>query len=384
METLQALAAGVTQLRVGVERGNIHLRAAPGAAWGLEWSTDGEDEPEVERDGDALRIRQRGRSFLKVRMDLRLTIPSGLECVELRTGWGRVDAEGLQGRSVLNTGNGGLALRHSGGDTELNSGNGEVLIETYTGDLKASTGNGATRILCLKGNVRLHTGNGRVEVSDADGSVRANSGNGDIVLEDVGGEVELSTGHGHVRVISPRALALRANSGMGAIEIDGGSVRTMRVNSMVGEVSSSAELLPGKYEISTGMGAIRLALQPNTGVRIDAQTSFGQVHSDFPLVRVGRSGPMGFGGVRMVGSTVEAESPVEVSLRSGKGDIEVRLAPVSRAAAPSPPPTAPGPEGDGSVVAAPESDGTLAILEAVARGEISPEEADRLLAAGAR
>jgi hypothetical protein len=127
----------------------------------------------------------------------------------------------------------------------------------------------------------------------------------------------------------------------------------------------------------TDMGAIDLELPATIKARVDAQTSFGQIHSDFPLVRVGRSGPLGFGGVRMVGSIGEGEPEVHIALRSSKGQISLRRRPDSAAAgadttterpAPTPPeePT-------------PTMDSTLAVLEALARGDISVDEADELL-----
>jgi hypothetical protein len=94
-------------------------------------------------------------------------------------------------------------------------------------------------------------------------------------------------------------------------------------------------------------------------------------------VRVGRSGPLGFGGVRMVGSIGEGEPEVDIALRSSKGQISLRRRPdysTSSAGTSAERPTRTTPEEP-----APARDSTLAVLEALARGDISVEEADELL-----
>ncbi|MBA2362170.1 MAG: DUF4097 family beta strand repeat protein [Chloroflexia bacterium] len=392
-ERLEVLAAGAAELRVDLKKGDITARG--GEVWSLEWTSEGSDAPEIERDGTVLRIRQRNSGFLTggfdlKRLDLRLTVPAGVEAVELRTGLGKVDAEGLHGRLTLTTGNGAVSLRNARGDGSLNTGNGAVSIEEFDGTLIASTGNGRVRVNRLTGTLTLNTGNGTVEVLDVDGRVRASTGNGEVKLTSVAGEVELNSGHGAMEILAPRSLGVQANTAMGTIRVDGGSLRSLRANSVMGEILCAARLEPGKYDITSGMGAINVQLPADTHARVDAQTSFGQVDSDFPLVRVGRSGPMGFGGVRMVGSIGEGEPRVELNLRSGKGPIRLRrMSEVVSEPRPAPhawprpePPPPPhvaalshqgGPAGP--------QDPTLAVLEAVARGELSPEQAERLLAA---
>jgi DUF4097 and DUF4098 domain-containing protein YvlB len=396
-ERFEELATGATELRVELRRGDAVARA--GGNWNLEWTSEGSDAPEIERDGSVVRIRQRNNGFLpggidSKRLDMKLTVPSSVEVVELRTGLGKVDAEGLRTRLTMTTGNGSVSLRDAGGEGSLNTGNGAVSINGYDGTLVASTGNGRVKVDRLKGTLTLNTGNGTVEVLDVEGRVRASTGNGEVKLTGVAGEVELNSGHGAMDILAPRSLDVQANTAMGAIHVDGGSLRGMRANSMMGEIRCATQLEPGTYEITSAMGAVEVQLPADAIARVDAQTSFGQVHSDFPLVRVGRSGPMGFGGVRMVGSIGEGEPRVELNLRSGKGTIrlrrtvedaprghvESRSAPLSWPAVepPLPPPVDAPPHPDSP---SGSQDPTLAVLEAVARGELTPEQAERLLAA---
>ena len=423
MEGFVELATGARELRVILYKGDIVVRVVEGAAWSLEWSSDGDVAPNVARDGPVLQVRQPGPAeffdkgeffgageffhagpgtagavcrggggdigeivtgalraagvFHNQRMDVRLTMPPGVEVVELRTGRGRIDAAGLAGRLSLTTGNGPLTLRSARGEAEVATGNGEVVLEGFDGTVTATTGNNRIQAERLSGTAALHTGNGRVEVRDSEGRIRATTGNGDVTLTAVAGDVEVDTGHGTVEISAPRSPAVRASTGMGSLRVDGGAVRGLRLRSGMGTIACAAALEPGTYEMVTDMGAIDLELPATIKARVDAQTSFGQIHSDFPLVRVGRSGPLGFGGVRMVGSIGEGEPEVDITLRSSKGQISLRRRPDSGAAGagtaterPAPAP----PEEPTAVM-----DSTLVVLEALARGDISVDEADELL-----
>jgi len=372
MERFDEVAAGVRALRVTLSKGNITLRVTQGSAWSIDYDDARKgDALEVERGGDTLRVRQRRGGDL----DLRLTAPPELENIDLRVGAGRVEVEGAHGHIHLDSGSGAVALRGAGGAATLKTGNGDVDVDGFDGELTAASGNGRVRVAGLGGQATLRTANGRVEVRDSTGSVEAHNGNGDVALARVGGKSELHTAHGAIVVESPRDLATRATTAMGAIRVVDGAVRDLRLKSHVGEVRCSAALAAGRHELETSMGAIVLELPANIAARVDAQTAFGAVHSDFPLVRVGRSGPMGFGGVRMVGSIGAADPAIDISLRSSKGSLTLR----SRSGAPPRPPIVEQPPTPPVQPRQPEQGTTLQVLEALARGEITPAEAEDLL-----
>lgn len=385
MASFGELAAGATELSVHINRGDIAISSSESAGWTLECS--GGDEPQLERRGDVMSVQQihGGR-----RLDLRLTVPLEIAAVMLHTGMGRVEAEGLRGRLRLATGHGQLALKSCQGEAEASTGNGKLVVESYQGSLKASSGNGGIHLSAGEGEAALSTGNGNVELRAFEGTLRATTGHGDVTMSEVAGEAEAETGHGQIRVEAAHELALRATTGAGAIRVDGSTVRALRLNSMMGNVTCSATLRPGNYEFSSGMGAVTVELPANIRARVDAQTGFGHIQSDFPLVRVGRTGPMGFGGERMVGSIGEGEPEVEIGMRSGNGQLRLRQSgPVlaggqwTRPETPTPPPAPDVPPAPPTSPEEPQRrpalDSTLAILEALARGDISTAEAEDLL-----
>ncbi len=326
MEDFAQLAAGAAVLRVDIHKGDIVARAMPGADWTIEWSSKGGtvEEPVVERDGATLWVRQPHGHPHHRRLDVRLTIPTGVEEVNLHAGSGRIDALGLRGRLRLKCGNGALTLRESAGDAEATSGNGAVEIEGFEGVLNASSGNGRVRLSGSRGEATLHSGNGNVDVTDAEGQTRATTGNGSISLTEVGGAAEANSGHGSVSINAPRGLAARVTTAMGSIHVSRGALAPSRLTSSMGSIDCRAVLLPGAYTLESSISTVTLTLPAEARTRIDAQTSFGRVRSDFPLVQVGRSGPMSFGGMRMVGSIGEGAPEVEVTLRSDKGGVTLR------------------------------------------------------------
>ena len=376
MDRFEELAHGAHEVSVRVNRGDIELRAGEELNWTLEWSSERNEEPLVQREGHMLLIHRTDGH----RLDIRLTMPAGIESVDLRTGSGRLQAEGVRGRLRMETGNGPATLRSGQGDAEVTSGNGAIEVKDYEGAIRLASGNGLARLEGFSGEAKLHTGNGRVEVSRAEGRFHAATGNGDVMLKEVGGEIEIGTGHGKIEVSDARALGLHGETALGSVSVKGGSVRGLRLNTMMGDASCSAELLPGMHELSTVMGSVMLDLPAEANTRIDAQTSFGQIHSDFPLVRVGRTGPMGFGGVRMVGSTGEGEVQADVALRSSKGSIQVRRRGGRADNATRSYRAEEQPSGNAVPRGARRYDSTLAMLEALSRGEISPAEAEDMLA----
>ena len=160
----------------------------------------------------------------------------------------------------------------------------------------------------------------------------------------------------------------------------------------------------GRWRARTGSGDILLHLPASANVRVEAATRRGDIKFDLPQVRVGRPGPVSQRGGRTIG--VLGEDPrAEIELETGHGDIGAHLYGAPPAVAgelpglaadvplpapdrpraetpevpaeptvPTPPSTPPPPP------AKTESNTTaLRILESLAQGEISVQEAESLL-----
>ena len=558
-------AAGLRVFAVRILRGDIAVRSTEAEMWQLEWSGDGDEEPVVERSGDSLSFQQRGEAGNARRLNMRIALPGSVEVVELRTGNGTLEVEGLRAQLVGNTGNGDVTLRAAGGDIRLDTGNGKVRaadvsgllhmrsghgdlqleaaggeasLETSAGRIEViapqslalsarsghgdihigdgsvhvreahsgagsvvcaadlvegehrlSSGSGDVKVRAVRGTVELRTGAGRIQVSDAagrlkahtghgdiaiqaasgdldlntssgrvevkvardlrlhahsgngdiqlgegslqsvdartgrgtvrcaadlaagqhalssghgdihvrsargevrlktasgrvevhalEGVLRAETGNGDVQLRSASGEAQLHTGNGRVEVGAPRSLALHAGTGHGDVSIGQGTVRSLHLETKMGRVRCIASPEPGHHELVSGHGDLGLHLPGDVRARLDAQTGFGQIQSDFALVRVGRSGSMSFNGARMVGSIGPGKPDAEIVLRTGRGKIEIRRNDdVPAHYQPAEPEMR---EDRPEWAAEPEADDMLEVLRALARGEITVEEADGLM-----
>jgi hypothetical protein len=129
--------------------------------------------------------------------------------------------------------------------------------------------------------------------------------------------------------------------------------------------------------------------------RVEAATRHGSLHSNLPQVRVARPGPASqFGGRSIL--VIGEEPRAEIRLDTIKGDLTVQADGAATAAAPVAVQEhrvlvqMEGPQGAGiepyaapvAVIEAGPAQGTaLSVLESLARGEVSVDEAEALLRA---
>jgi len=139
--------------------------------------------------------------------------------VNLRTGDGRIDINGLKG------------------EMDLHSGDGSQNLEAVDGKLHASAGDGHIRAAGRFDELDLKTGDGHVEVRAATGSSlasgwRLETGDGNVSLEipqDTAADVDLHTSDGHIDLDMPVSTVgkIRENEIRGKLN-GGGSLLTIR------------------------------------------------------------------------------------------------------------------------------------------------------------
>jgi len=257
-------------------------------------------------------------------------------------------------------------------------GQGEVTVSGLEGGLHVKTGQGEARVASFRGELTLNLGQGDVALSRISGPVKATVGQGDIRLQGWQGEGEdtcsLKSSAGDVEVIEATGPRLEASSAMGDCLLREVRLPHLRAETAKGDVTCDGEPSNGRWVLKTALGDVTLTLPAEANVRINAVTSLGEIRSDFPLVQVGRQGPMGFLGGRMVGAIGRETAQAEIELTTAKGDIRLRARRPSLTAPPSAAAPPPEPPAADDVDAA-----RLQVLEAVSRGELSVEEAEELL-----
>lgn len=301
---------------------------------------------------------------------LALTLPRSLPELGTAVRRGALLLEGPQGRVKASLDEGELTVQGGEGHVSGATGSGDVLVEGFAGE------------------VDLAAGSGEVELRGVTGPVTVKTGSGDVVVREGRGPLAVIVGSGDVQVVACDCPSLSIKAGSGQVRVLESSVEETTIKAGSGDISSQAWLGIGRHEYATGSGDISLALPRGLPARIEVTTR-GDVESSVPLVVVGQRGPRSAFGRRLVGSVGEGSGRrAEVIVRSNQGDVRLgwldRPAPVAARPAPSPPPPPPPETGDEAAPARREAmttadDEARAILEALAQGEITVEEAQFLL-----
>ena len=129
---------------------------------------------QVSQDGDTVKVmaRRRGKASLfgflgnSGGVNIVVTTPRKTD-VDLNTGNGRIDLNGVEGSSTLHTSNGGIVMDSVKGDLDASTSNSRIVLDNVKGDFNAETSNGSIAFkgeMIQGGNNQLRTSNGGVSV----------------------------------------------------------------------------------------------------------------------------------------------------------------------------------------------------------------------------
>jgi len=198
---------------------------------------------------------------------------------------------------------------------------------------------------------------GDVTIDDVRGGTRVRATAGAVSLARVAGPVAVEVASGDVRVDADGPLALTARSVSGEVRASAPRFETAAIETISGAVALAGAFGPGSaHAVSTVSGTVRLAVAG--GLALELTTVSGDVACSHPDRRSGdgRRDPLVIG-----------DGAARVAVRTLSGDVVVRGAPETPA----------GGAGE------PADPAALAVLEALARGEIDVAEAERRLAGAA-
>ena len=200
-------------------------------------------------------------------------------------------------------------------NTELSTGGGEIVATDLSGSCKAETSGGNLKFTRMRGPLRASTSGGQIEMEACDGALN---------VETSGGKIESLAGSGSLNAsTSGGSIVVRNFSGDTKVETSGGALKLENIRGrLMGETSGgsiSATVpapMPGDIKLETCAGQIEIALPPDAGLDLNAETNEGCVTSELPMItkRAGREGLQGTingGGKSLV-------------LRTGAGNIAIK------------------------------------------------------------
>jgi len=196
------------------------------------------------------------------RVDIEIKVPRDAD-LDLHTGDGNVDVQGVKGTVLLRSGDGNLNL------SELQ------------GTLRASTGDGNIDMSNVRGDLTLHTGDGRIELIGIDGSLRAETGDGRVRVNGRFDVLDVKTGDGGIDAVAGEGSKLEAN-----------------------------------WRLNTGDGNLTLRLPSTIAADVELHTNDGSIDFDMPVMVSGRQGK------REVHGQINGGGKL-LSLRTGDGSIRL-------------------------------------------------------------
>jgi hypothetical protein len=239
---------GTPRLVINDDSGAIHIHTGGSAntvnvqvtkhATGLGANTD-DMQVEYNQTGNTIDVTTHANgAFLGFKsVDLEITTPSTSD-VEVHTGSGEVEINGVTGQMQAETGSGSIVANNISGDVTLRTGSGSIHANNMGGQVLLTTGSGEieARHTALKGQSLLKTGSGSIQFEgsiDSQGSYRLETGSGSIDATLPGNStfhLETSTGSGSVHngfensdVGNTPRPTLSLSTGSGSITLHKGS-----------------------------------------------------------------------------------------------------------------------------------------------------------------
>ena len=223
---------------------------------------------------------------------------------------GAVDARGVDGALIVETGGGGLFVDRIGGDCKLFTGDGDIRVGQVNGSLECASDGGRITVRTVRGQAVLSTEGGDIVAAEVGGRVRAQTRGGGIHIVKAGGAVTATSGGGRIVVDKAGGVVIARNVA-GPVQVGGaagvqcessaGAVRlgtilgSMQVSTMMGSIL--ADLVgakPADSFLASGDGDITVLIPSNVGVNIRAESGMAdtirRIVSEFPGIPVRRQG----------------------------------------------------------------------------------------------
>ena len=195
---------------------------------------------------------------------------------------GAIDVSKVAGDLAATTSFGTLNAHNVKGTVELANQSGAITAIAIAGELKARTSFGSLRVQDT-GPANLSNQSGSLEATHVAGNLVAKTSFALLAVQYIQGEADLANQSGEITAAGING-ALSAHTSFARMRLSGPSP-TIHAWNQSGAIEISAESVQTtRIEATTSFSAIHLRLPAEAKPLIMAQTTFGEVHSDFPVV----------------------------------------------------------------------------------------------------
>ena len=155
-------------------------------------------------------------------------------------------------------------------EAQVKNVHGGLELGSVSGELRVENVSDRVRVTNISGEVSLRKVAGRARVKTVSGDIVASGGAGPGVFSSVSGSILVSDMHDE----------LDLESVSGDIEVTRSHVRSVRANTVSGDVELAAEMQEGAIiECDTMSGSVRLVLGGKIDARFDVETSSGRIRN---------------------------------------------------------------------------------------------------------
>lgn len=221
-----------------------------------------------------------------VRYDV--TIPE-TSPLEVRDSFGAVSVTGVKAGSEINVSYGRIEFRDGRGVERFENSFGGLELQDNVGDVTIQGNYGAVDVSGVTGALEIRNRFGKVTVARVSNGVTVTNGNGPVQVTDSGGAGTIRNSFGAVTIRNFHGGPLNVQSSFGAVILDGisGPLQVENQNGVVDATTSAARTTCQPIIMRTSFSTLRVRLPTDASYQVSARTSFGRVHTDFPLTLSG-------------------------------------------------------------------------------------------------
>lgn len=233
---------------------------------------------------------------------------------DLKNQNGNLEAANLDGNVFAATSFGRMSVRDVKGHADLQNQNGGIDVQRVAGDVVAATSFADLKVTDIGGKASLTCTNGRVEAVRVGDDVRASNTFAPLRVQEIHGAADLASQNGDV-VASAVEGDVRAKTSFGRLELDGSGKRFDARNQNGSVTITARSPAVERIAASSSFGSMDVRLPGQVKPLIRANTSFGKVRSEYPVLLSDSINDANF---------YADDNQPKVDLRGRNGDIRIQ------------------------------------------------------------